>query len=595
MTRKKPFSASQKKKQLQQKRDKKREKEQNQRLYELRKEQQADNASASSLAATNSAVDDFFGAPDTFSRCNHRKRHDKTVNFLELVSNSSDASQLRSLFRRESNEVIQKRKMWARQPLGDRTKMKPRVLHRFKSVDFPVRPPWHESYQKEKIEQKEETHFVNYVKDLYAAYGERLNHFEHNLEVWRQLWRVLEISDMFLLVADIRHPLFHFPTSLYDYITGTIKKPFILLLNKCDLVPREVQKRWVSYFRENFPKVHICLFTSFNEDSQRDPSKKKSKKARGIRKKPDYTLVGKLWEKCKEINPVSLVSSDTFDDLIAKALSKNENSTKESEHMKREDKVHASDAHVTIGLIGHPNVGKSCVLNALVGKHVVSASYTPGHTKRFQTYFVHEHVKLCDSPGLVFPAIDMPKQLQVLCGIFPIAQEREPFSAVHYLAERVGVEEILKLPFPADATEDGKVDPTLWSGYLICVAYAEKWKLTTKRGRLDEFRAANRILREVLYGNILLHFEPPADVSYEVPEKEFAKMGLSASSDENRQVHEHNGDEMTSDEEDNPPEYSHHSSDDDSDDFPFQQDDKEDEERTTNTFSLLQDSEGNTV
>lgn len=39
----------------------------------------------------------------------------------------------------------------------------------------------------------------------------------------------------------------------------------------------------------------------------------------------------------------------------------------------------------------------------------------------------------------------MPKPLQVLSGIFPLPQTREPYSIVGYLAERVPVERIYAL------------------------------------------------------------------------------------------------------------------------------------------------------
>lgn len=34
-----------------------------------------------------------------------------------------------------------------------------------------------------------------------------LSYFELNLETWRQLWRVLEISDIVLVIVDIRYPV----------------------------------------------------------------------------------------------------------------------------------------------------------------------------------------------------------------------------------------------------------------------------------------------------------------------------------------------------------------------------------------------------
>lgn len=34
-----------------------------------------------------------------------------------------------------------------------------------------------------------------------------MSYFELNLETWRQLWRVLEISDIVLIIVDIRYPV----------------------------------------------------------------------------------------------------------------------------------------------------------------------------------------------------------------------------------------------------------------------------------------------------------------------------------------------------------------------------------------------------
>ena len=47
------------------------------------------------------------------------------------------------------------------------------------------------------------------MDNLFRAFGERrkLSYVELNLETWRQLWRVLEMSDIVLLIVDIRCPV----------------------------------------------------------------------------------------------------------------------------------------------------------------------------------------------------------------------------------------------------------------------------------------------------------------------------------------------------------------------------------------------------
>lgn len=49
--------------------------------------------------------------------------------------------------------------------------------------------------------------YVMAMEKQHAAENKVLSYFELNLETWRQLWRVLEISDIVLVIVDIRYPV----------------------------------------------------------------------------------------------------------------------------------------------------------------------------------------------------------------------------------------------------------------------------------------------------------------------------------------------------------------------------------------------------
>jgi len=92
--------------------------------------------------------------------------------------------------------------------------------------------------------------------------------------------------------------------------------------------------------------------------------------------------------------------------------------------------------------------------------------------------------------------------LQVLCGSYPIAQLREPFSTVKYLGERMDLPKIMGLTHPeGEAT---------WSAFDIADGWASKrGYLTAKTARLDSYRGANHILRMTLEGRICICLKPP--------------------------------------------------------------------------------------
>ena len=106
---------------------------------------------------------------------------------------------------------------------------------------------------------------------------------------------------------------------------------------------------------------------------------------------------------------------------------------------RRADKVRFNDDHVTVGMVGYPNVGKSSVINVLIASKKVSVSATPGKTKHFQTLFCGDDkdLMLCDCPGLVFPSQVTSKEELVLAGILPLNHIRDYISPVALLTQLI--------------------------------------------------------------------------------------------------------------------------------------------------------------
>lgn len=179
------------------------------------------------------------------------------------------------------------------------------------------------------------------------------------------------------------------------------------------------------------------------------------------------------------------------------------------------------------------------VCSALVGSKRVSVSRTAGHTKWAQTIPVlPKSLHLLDTPGLVFPALLQPptlpatvttEQLQMVrdeeraiqecCGVLPLAQVREPYSAVRFLAQHLPLEVMYGLRLPKVSTHThthttlaivwrGSMSLTqhgcvlacmqgesAWSPLVLCEALAEKRGYHLARtGRPDAHRAGREML-----------------------------------------------------------------------------------------------------
>ena len=121
-------------------------------------------------------------------------------------------------------------------------------------VSVPRRPPWRKAMAREELEANEKYAFLEWrreMADLEENKGYLLTPFEKNLEVWRQLWRVLERSQLLCQIVDGRNPLLFRCAELEHYVHDIDpSKRCLLLINKADLLTERQRRAWASYFRE---------------------------------------------------------------------------------------------------------------------------------------------------------------------------------------------------------------------------------------------------------------------------------------------------------------------------------------------------------
>ncbi|KAI0715388.1 hypothetical protein C8Q76DRAFT_730562 [Earliella scabrosa] len=378
--------------------------------------------------------------------------------------------------------------------------------------------------------------------------------FVRNLEVWRQLWRVTEISQILLILLDSRCPTLHLPPALSAYsssVSNASRLRIILVLTKVDIAGPDRAAAWTKYLSALHPGTRVVQVESYTE---KHPGGEGSSKKRmfephlpsAFRK----TLVDALRETHAELlEPPSAVKnkperlatwkprikSEVDWDAVLKAhggqvgtavggpkhkTSAAPDDAPAEEHPGDDD---SEPEVLTIGLIGQPNVGKSSLLNALFGTTKVRASRTPGKTKHFQTLFWTSEVRLVDCPGLVIPNY-VPMETQVLSGILPISRVSAIPLCVHHAARLLPLEKVLGLTHPSVASapvedkrtwrpgmhpRDAQRQPA-WTAMDILTAYANKkgW-ITARTGWPDVNRAGNAILRALAEGRIRWAFWPP--------------------------------------------------------------------------------------
>ncbi|KAF8640587.1 hypothetical protein AX17_000249 [Amanita inopinata Kibby_2008] len=152
------------------------------------------------------------------------------------------------------------------------------------NLSCPRRPKWRFEMSKKEVEHNEEGLFKKWLDEtdthlrawqenteLFQGQGPRLSeqkifksptYFERNLEVWRQLWRVTEISQIILVLLDSRCPLLHYPPSLHNYLSN---RKVIFVLTKVDITGPVCVNAWVNYLRTRYAGIQIVQVESYRE------------------------------------------------------------------------------------------------------------------------------------------------------------------------------------------------------------------------------------------------------------------------------------------------------------------------------------------
>ncbi|KAJ7161420.1 hypothetical protein C8R43DRAFT_1176109, partial [Mycena crocata] len=485
------------------------------------------------------------------------------------VSEAVQASRkLQSAFvKLPENFLDQTRVLAATLPL---TRPIPRQTRLFPSKSFdaesiltcPQRPKWRFDMSKIEVEKNEEGLFRKWLdqtddavekwqrlqddlvrdevpqNDVPQTMPQSTTYFERNLEVWRQLWRVTEISQIILVLLDSRAPLLHYPPSLGTYLSD---RHVILVLTKVDISGPARADAWTRYFNTLYPNIRVVQVESYVEKEATSLHQGRKQHEPHLPESFRHRLVEAIREEHAEMldppekvkaNPARLASwkppvkRDIDWERVMAADGANVGTLVGGPAVPREDdSAEEEPKFLTIGLIGQPNVGKSSLLNALFGLHKVRASKTPGKTKHFQTLFWTPDVRLVDCPGLVMPNF-VPMEMQVLCGILPISRVSAVPSCTYHAAELLPLEKVFPISRPAEtdafAMDDKRtwrngerpggshVKEKPWTAMDVLTGYADaKGWVTAQAGRPDVHRAGNAILRALAEGRVAWAFWPP--------------------------------------------------------------------------------------
>nr|XP_042124629.1 guanine nucleotide-binding protein-like 3-like protein [Peromyscus maniculatus bairdii] len=279
---------------------------------------------------------------------------------------------------------------------------------------------------------------------------------------YKEFRKVVEYSDVILEVLDARDPLgcrcFQMEETV---LRAEGNKKLVLVLNKIDLVPKEIVEKWLEYLQNELPTVAFKASTQHQIKLTR----------------------------CKV--PVDQASESL---LKSKACFGAENLMRVLGNYCRLGEVRT---HIRVGVVGLPNVGKSSLINSLKRSRACSVGAVPGVTKFMQEVYLDKFIRLLDAPGIVpGPNSEVGTILRNCVHVQKLA---DPVTPVETILQRCNLEEI--------SNYYGVSGFQTTEHFLTAVAHRLGKK--KKGGVYSQEQAAKAVLADWVSGKISFYTPPP--------------------------------------------------------------------------------------
>lgn len=278
----------------------------------------------------------------------------------------------------------------------------------------------------------------------------------HMAKTRRLIEENLRMIDVVVEILDARIPFSGRNPNFDDIIKN---KPRLLVLNKSDLADKSRTDIWIKWYAEN-----------------------------GLRVIPISCATG------AGLNTVLNEARKLVQDKIDREKEKGRNRT------------------LRLMMVGIPNVGKSSLINRLIGKASTKTGDRPGVTRGKQWLRIKGDAELLDTPGILPPKFEdqeVAKRLAYTGAIKDEIMNTEllAYSLCDYLRDNYNSEVCAR--YKIDTIDDLK-------GYEILEKIGKKRGFMISGGEVDMERAANMVLDELRgakIGNITL--EIPEDIEEE--------------------------------------------------------------------------------